>query len=182
MEPSADRIQVRRATTNDAKKVSCLLCACYEDFGRTDSFSHDVVEGLKKTRGSVACVRDDISCQDVFVAEGGGRIKGMVSVRDNEITRLYIDPAFQRKGLGRALFSYAESILRDGGHTRLSLGAAGRSMLPFYKKMGMRFTGERRIESGVCAGMTVVLLEKDIDSHKSVMSCEPPSQESGEQS
>ncbi|MCC6699855.1 MAG: GNAT family N-acetyltransferase [Candidatus Hydrogenedentes bacterium] len=161
-EPARSGNQVRRATAQDAEGLCHLLCACYEDFARTDDFSRDVVEALKETRGSLACVLEDIATQHVFVAEGESRIKGMVSVRGNEITRLYVCPQYQRMGLGSLLFTFAEAFAREGGHLRLFLGAAGRSMLPFYVKMGMRIDHERKIASGPCAGMTVLVLVKGV--------------------
>lgn len=96
----------------------------------------------------------------MFVADDAGDIKGMVSVQDNEITKLYIDPHCQRKGIGKRLFAHAEAFLLSRGHQDMFLGAAADTPVPFYESMGMRITRTETISCGPCSGMKLVVLDK----------------------
>ncbi|MCL4694595.1 MAG: GNAT family N-acetyltransferase [Candidatus Hydrogenedentes bacterium] len=155
-------ISIRVAELRDAEEISHVLCACYEGFIRSDGFEEEVVEQLKQVRGSLPCIRDEIAEGGVFVAEVEGRVAGIVSVHGNEIARLYVAPKHQRCGVGTRLFNCAETCIRASGFAHLTLGAAGRSMLPFYEKLGMCFVREKKIVAGPCAGMTVTILEKQL--------------------
>ncbi|GMV94036.1 MAG: hypothetical protein AMXMBFR82_38140 [Candidatus Hydrogenedentota bacterium] len=139
-----------------------MLCACYEGFIDSDGFAKHVVERLKKSRGSAACVRDEIAEGGVFVAVVEVRIAGVVSVHGNEIARLYVAPEQQRRGVGTLLFNYAETRIRANGFTYLTLGAVGHSMIPFYEKLGMRVVGEKKNVNGPCAGIMTTIMAKQL--------------------
>ena len=117
-------IRIRKATLEDAAIVSRIVCLCYEGFGQTDNWSNDVIIELNKSRGSAKHIRELIANEDMFVADDEGRINGMVSIKDNEITKLYIDPHYQRKGIGKQLFIRAQSFIRSHGYQEIFLGAA----------------------------------------------------------
>jgi len=151
---------IRRATPADAEIASDIVCRCYEAFQETDGWPVDVVRDLKKRRGSIDCIRTLIEDERMWVAEREGRVLGMVSVKGNEITKLFVDPDHQRQGVGRQLFRRAEHLIRDAGHERVFLGAAVRTPVPFYEKMGMTVKGTRRITFGPCVGMTSTILDK----------------------
>jgi len=150
----------RRATRDDAEAISSLVCRCYEGFRQTDGWSKDIVRAVQQGRGSPECIRRLIEEETVFVAHQGPAILGVVSVKANEITKLYVDPEHQRRGVGSRLFARAEAEIRRRGFTGMFLGAAVSSPLPFYEKMGMRIRERRRIDRGPCAGMTSTILEK----------------------
>ena len=153
-------MRIRKATLKDAETVSQIVCLCYESFGQTDDYPNGVIIELKKSRGSAKCIRELITNEDVFVADDEARVKGMVSVKDNEITKLYIDPHYRRRGIGKQLFTHAESFIRSHGHQDMFLGAAVQTPLPFYERMGMQVTRKRTIDRGPCIGMTSIVLEK----------------------
>ena len=153
-------MRTRKATLEDAETVSRIVSLCYEGFGQTDNWSKDVIIELKESRGSAKHIRELTTNEDMFVADDEDRIKGMVSIRDNEITKLYIDPHYQRKGIGKQLFIHAQSFIRSHGHQDMFLGAAAQTPIPFYERMGMRITRQCTIDCGPCIGMTSVVLEK----------------------
>ena len=153
-------MKTRKATLEDVEAVSQIVCLCYEDFGRTDDYSNEAIEELKESRGSVKCLRELMVNEDVFVADDGECIKGMASVKSNEITKLYVHPDYQRKGVGEQLFTQAEAFIQSHGYHDMFLGAAALTSVPFYERMGMRITRERTIDRGPCIGMTSITLEK----------------------
>lgn len=112
-------------------------------------------------RGSAECVRRESREQRYIIARVRDRIVGVVSVSDDLIAKLYVDPAHQGEGVGRALYDSAEGAIRDAGHGRVRLGAFP-TAVPFYEQMGLSRVGEKAA-TGPLAGRTVVLMEKTVE-------------------
>lgn len=83
----------------------------------------------------------------VFVAEGGGRVVGFVTVservhftgsREAYVGELVVAEESERRGVGRALMAAAEDWARGRGLARISLdtGAANADALGFYGALG----------------------------------------------
>ena len=159
---------IREARPEDATAISRVVCLCYEAFRETDDWPSGVVAAVKVRRGSSACIGELIRNEDVFVADDGDEVRGMISIRENEVTKLFVDPGFQRRGVGRSLFLHAEAFIRGRGFGRMFLGAAVRTAIPFYERMGMRVAEKRVIDCGPCVGMTLTILEKERDARRGI--------------
>ncbi len=153
-------IRIRQSTLEDAAALSRIQCLCYEGFGKTDDFNDDIVIQLKNSRGSPEHLREFIMNENVFVAGDEQSVKGMVSIKDNEISKLYVDPHHQKQGIGWELFNYAEAFIRTHGYEGMFVETAARTAIPFYERMGMRVSQTRRIDCGPCIGMTSIILDK----------------------
>ncbi|WP_306118010.1 MULTISPECIES: GNAT family N-acetyltransferase [unclassified Roseitalea] len=73
----------------------------------------------------------------------GERLIGFCGRVDDAIRGLYVEPAWQRRGVGRLLAERAEAAIRERGHTHTAI----RSSLPavdFYRALGYR-DGETRV-------------------------------------
>jgi GNAT superfamily N-acetyltransferase len=83
--------------------------------------------------------------EELWVAEGAGRaIIGFVSIwrPARFIHHLYVDPAWQRRGVGRALLSRAIAVCQGGGgKAELKCGEANRAAQSFYIAAGLRPVG-----------------------------------------
>ena len=53
----------------------------------------------------------DISNGYVYLLEDDGKITGTVTVEENHIGRLFVLPAYQHKGYGRALLDFSEDLI-----------------------------------------------------------------------
>jgi GNAT superfamily N-acetyltransferase len=85
-----------------------------------------------------------------FVAEVDGHVAGMACLRllpcafdpapYAELTELYVEEAYRRRGIGRALFTQIEGVARAAGATRLALITAWRNTeaQAFYHAIGYR--------------------------------------------
>ena len=153
-------IMIRKATQQDAEIASRIICICYEGFGETDDFPGGVIAELKKCRGTAEHVAELITNENFFVADEKNLLKGVVSIKDNEITKLYIDPQYQGKGLGRRLFTHAEAFIKAKGYEDMFAVTATLAAVPFYEKMGMVVSQTRTIDKGPCIGMTSIVLRK----------------------
>ncbi|MDC0336257.1 GNAT family N-acetyltransferase [Pseudodesulfovibrio sp.] len=74
------------------------------------------------------------------VAEVMGRVAGFVMYLDNTITQLWVDPNYQRQGVGRALIEWVESEYRKFGFPVITMYCyeANTNALEFLKKMRCR--------------------------------------------
>lgn len=83
----------------------------------------------------------DIAAGNVRVATGSLRVLGFASLspgrRDGaaELDGLFVDPAFMRRGIGRALVNDAVALARSRGCERIEV-TANPSALEFYVRMG----------------------------------------------
>lgn len=58
-------------------------------------------------------VRSDIKTDTVYLAEEDGTAVGTVTVQGNHILRLFVLPAYQRRGIGAALLDCAEDLISE---------------------------------------------------------------------
>lgn len=74
-----------------------------------------------------------------------GVVKGLVVARGGEIEKLYVEPAFQGRGIGASLLEYAAQSL--GARWLWALEKNERAVR-FYARHGFMPTGGRRLEEG----------------------------------
>ena len=98
---------VRRATPADAS-----------DLARMNAAFNGVLDSAAQIAARLAaCAEIEIA----LVAELDGQVGGFACVRVvpcvlyAELTELYVEPGFRRRGLGRALIAYAEQLARSRG-------------------------------------------------------------------
>ena len=80
----------------------------------------------------------------VWLWEEDGRILGFsaADTRDGSIWALFIDPAHEGRGIGRALFAKACDVLRAAGHATGSLTTEPGSRADrFYQRAGWKVMG-----------------------------------------
>ena len=82
----------------------------------------------------------------IFVWEEDGRIVGFSAAdpRDGNIWALFMDEAYEGRGIARALFERACNVLQDSGCSRMWLETwPGTRAERFYRRAGWRATGIR---------------------------------------
>ncbi len=78
--------------------------------------------------------------------EDGGTVQGFSAgdPRDGTIFGLFVDPAWEGRGIGRALLPLACKTLRDAGHHAAHLDTeAGTRAERFYRRNGWREVGRK---------------------------------------
>lgn len=144
----------------DAPEVSRLLADSYRLLAGREGLSPKQTEFLVKKRGSLACVRRESRSQEYIVARDTGGIVGVVAVSGDTITKLYVSPERVGRGVGRALYEAAESLIRARGGRRVVLGAFP-TAVPFYARMGLSVVGHKEATGGL-EGLTIALMEKEL--------------------
>ena len=86
---------------------------------------------------------------------------GVLSIRGDEIMRLYVDPLWHRKGVGKRLFEEAAKVVKDKGFKKLVLSSLGTYSVPFYVAMRMKMVKERvrMVRAGICFTKSVLELD-----------------------
>jgi cytidine deaminase len=125
---------VRFATSDDAPEIARLNA----DFNETDTPADLIAARLANPHG----------IETILVAEVDGRLVGFAALRittspfyrdpNAELTELYVEPAYHRQGIGRALATYAEALARSNGVGEMLVvaGYDNPSALAFYQSLG----------------------------------------------
>jgi GNAT superfamily N-acetyltransferase len=90
-------------------------------------------------------IAEDLAVGNVFLAMAAGGAVGTVTVRGNEICRMFVLPARQKQGYGKALLIFAERQISKN-HTVIRLDAS----LPakaIYLKHGYRTVASHAIQT-----------------------------------
>jgi len=107
----------------------------------------------------------------VFVALDGTRIAGHVQLTDGadraeaEVKNMAVDPAYQRRGVGRGLMTAAIAAARAEGRSRLVVATAAADVgnLRFYQRLGFRLRAVERdaftAATGYATGLTIDAIE-----------------------
>jgi GNAT superfamily N-acetyltransferase len=123
---------IRKATADDIPRVMEIRANVRENRLRDPS------------RVKVEDVRWYVDNPGLFVWEEGGRIVGFSAAdpRDGNIFALFIEEAFEGRGIGRALLERACRVLIEAKCPRIWLTTwPGTRAERFYRKAGWRVTG-----------------------------------------
>jgi len=129
---------------DDIDNVSRLLCSCYNWLADVEQYDQTELDFLLTKRGSTETVRRESAIEKYYVATADEVIVGMVSIKGNNITKLYVHPDHHGKGIGKELFKAAKDEITNAGFKELNAVAIGESAVPFYKKMGMHIIDRKK--------------------------------------
>lgn len=74
-----------------------------------------------------------------------GIIKGFIHMTGTELSKIYVDPFFQSKGIGKELLEFA---VKEYSADNLWALEKNKRAVSFYLKHGFQLTGERKLEEG----------------------------------
>jgi len=157
----AKTVQIQEMTEDDHHRVSEILCSCYGWLAEREGFTGEQLQFLLSERGSVETVRQESKSQTYLVAFNDRTLVGVVAVKGNEITRLYVEPEYHHQGIGRMLLEEAENVIRRIGLEEVTFGAR-ETAVPFYEAMGMTVVGHKAHRAQVFARREVVLMKKSL--------------------
>ncbi len=160
---------IRTASERDIEPVRSLLM-------KTWHATYDPIYGTDKVNDMIALWHTPAALKErvekkggeFLVADDGKRIGGMAyAVMSNSMAKtallyqLYVDPQFQRQGVGRDLFAELETCFPDAEIMRLEVEPKNTVAIAFYGGVG--FSEVDRIErmAGV-EGMPGIVMEKSL--------------------
>ena len=136
---------IRQATADDASRIAEIIVFnnrinYFPIFG-DEGFSFGEVQVIPLARKYL----DEPGRLNRVWVYDDGVVKGLIDVCGDEIEKLYVEPAFQGRGIGAALLAHAVARL---GARRLWALEKNAGALRFYARHGFAPTGERRLEEG----------------------------------
>lgn len=134
---------LRRATVFDVFQMSQVLIRSITHLCAADHGKDPHLLSLWTANKDPQTIRGWIqSGSEVWVAELAGQIAAVGGVRlGSEISLLYVDPSYVRRGIGRALLARLEQELADQGCEQASLDAT-HTARAFYLRYGWVQAGE----------------------------------------
>jgi ribosomal protein S18 acetylase RimI-like enzyme len=96
---------------------------------------------------SIGALRERNRKGYVFIAERDGKVVATGSLAGGEITGVFVDPEYQRMGIGAEVMSHLEDRAAAAGckEVELSVSLPSRG---FYERQGYTITDERSIDVG----------------------------------
>jgi diamine N-acetyltransferase len=148
-------LTLRRATGDDAAKLSLIGCATFLETFANDhpgdatvaflqSYHSEAAwaETLRKPDVAVWIVEQVAGCPIGYAVLAPGSLPG-TTAEDAELKRIYVLSRWHGTGTGRALFDVAEAEARTRGAARLVLSVYTRNAraIRFYEKQGFTVIG-----------------------------------------
>jgi GNAT superfamily N-acetyltransferase len=158
-------IKIRSFGPSDLKVVKELVDKTMEVNYR-GFFCEEVMEYFNRFHGDVNVLQVAILGQTI-VAEKDGRILGTGSIIDDYILRVYIDPAYQRQGVGRLVMAALEQWAASRGKKKVRLRATDISR-SYYEKIGYTVMEKNLEETENGKELVYYLMEKDVGQKDSV--------------
>jgi N-acetylglutamate synthase-like GNAT family acetyltransferase len=128
-------IKIRKFKKEDAKKVDYLIKQA-QLITLKDYYPKRIIEWFCK-RNTPSKIIAKSKQIELFVAVEEDKILGINGLKENQVRKFYVNPKYQRKGVGRKLMENIENLAKKRKIKKLivhsSLYAEG-----FYKKMGFK--------------------------------------------
>jgi GNAT superfamily N-acetyltransferase len=135
---------IRRATESDRGRISEIRFSVKENILRDRTrVTHEMVTWFMENPG-------------IWLWDEDGKVLGFsaADTRDGSIFALFIDPAHEGQGIGRALFAKALDCLREAGHSTGHLTTQPGSRADrFYQKAGWKVIGTSERGERIFHGM-----------------------------
>ena len=88
--------------------------------------------------------KDKAALENTYLYDDGV-VRGLIRVENGEIKKLFVDPFFQRRGIGGKLIEFA---IDEKQADRLWALEKNTGAIRFYERYGFRLTGEKTFEDG----------------------------------
>lgn len=148
MRGAGKEVKIRPARLDEMTALTELSMRSKQSNGYDDAF-------MEACRDELTVTQARMDAGTYWVAEAKGAIRGCVALgiddggTSGEINAFFIDPDWQKRGIGRMLWQRILEQARAAGLVRLHL-ASDPSAVPFYEKLGFVTIGE--IPSGSIEG------------------------------
>jgi GNAT superfamily N-acetyltransferase len=146
--------EIRRALPSDAEEISRVIVRTLHETNGRDYPAHvitAVAENFSPER-----VAENLTTRKTFVAIVDGVVVGTASLDGRVVRSVYVDPAYQGKGIGARLMGVLEGLAREQAAFTLSVPSSITAE-GFYRKLGFvfvrnQFHGDER----------TIIMKKDI--------------------
>ena len=155
-------MKIREMEEKDLEAVSTI---CIDSFTKSvaGTLSLEGVSTFSEIASSDSILKRMNEDNLIFVAECNGRIKGVIELKEGRhIAMLFVEPEYQKKGVGRKLLSSALSYARVDTVTV----SASLSSVPVYEKYGFECKGDISESAGLVYQPMEIELNKALQTDK----------------
>ncbi len=141
-------------------EVSALVTRVFREFIASDYSDEGVAEFLSYARAESLAARQETG-HFVLLAVAAGQLVGAIEMRNlDHISLLFVDPAFQGKGVATELVRRSLDLCRDR-RPDLSTITVNSSpyAVPIYARLGFRPTGPQQTKHGISFVPMVLAVE-----------------------
>lgn len=152
---------VRPVVRSDFGRLKELMSAALRTLGSQEGWTDGEIAHMIADHTSEEGMRQLSEKQEWLVACQDAEVVGLVTIWRNEIARLYVDPRWHRRGIGRTLFNAAERAVTDSGFSEIRTCCFPASA-SFYKAMGMSVQGRQPCHAECFAGRELLVMSKEL--------------------
>ncbi|WP_233168099.1 GNAT family N-acetyltransferase [Xylophilus sp. ASV27] len=142
-------MDIRRAVPADAQAISALILSLAHHFlARVDGAGADAFLAALQPAG----IERNLGNKELeyYVGMAAGALAGVVAVRrGTHLFHLFVDPAFQRRGVARALWTHVATAQGWRGASAAVTVNSTPFAQPFYESVGFRAAGPRVETNGI---------------------------------
>ncbi|MBU1136114.1 MAG: GNAT family N-acetyltransferase [Nanoarchaeota archaeon] len=128
-------MEIRKFKKEDARKVSNLIRKCFREVNSKD-YPKKVIDFMCSHFSPKKIIVNSAKRQ-IFVAVEKDKIIGTVSIHDNIILTVFVNPKIHGKGIGKKLMTKVESEAKKNGFKSVKLPSSI-TAIDFYKKLGYK--------------------------------------------
>ena len=152
---------LRTMNPGEEVEVSNLVARSFNEFIAPD-FPDEGIEEFFRYSNPRALIKRSEGNHFVLVAEAEGTIAGMIEIREmKHVSMLFVDKAFQRRGIGKELLRAALDRIKAGSRPPRKVTVhSSRFALPFYESLGFVRIEEEKIIHGVIHILMALVLDE----------------------
>lgn len=142
--------QIRSAYRDEWQDAMALAWKTFLQF-EADVYTSEGVRNFEKFITDSTLYRMFVKGEyQLFIALDQRKIVGMITLRDStHISLLFVDAAYHRKGIGRALIKYlTDYLLTEVGAGRVTVNASPYGV-GFYHRIGFRDLSTEEVRDGI---------------------------------
>lgn len=165
------KLEIRKFEDKDLDELSSLISRVLREIN-IETYSKEIIEALVETNTPnklskfarkednlvLVCLTDR---EQIYDKDNFSKIVGTVSLVKNRVRKLYVDPDYQRRGIGTKLVREIEQKAVERGYSYVFL-TADPDVVGFYQKLGYKKQEEER-ESIDNLSFEVVRMEKSFE-------------------
>lgn len=149
-----NKIQIRKFQETDFDD----LCVIHDQARKQELKAANLEAAFKPLK--IAAIEEDLFSYNIYVAAIDEKIVAFVAFSDDELAWLYVDPSFQKQGIGSKLIEFSLTKMKRPAYLEVLTGNPAKSL---YLHKGFKFLQH---ESGKMPGNETFHVEVDLLIYK----------------
>ncbi|MEK2461317.1 GNAT family N-acetyltransferase [Lactobacillus gasseri] len=134
------------------------LCVIHDQARKQELKAANLEAAFKPLK--IAAIEEDLFSYNIYVAAIDEKIVAFVAFSDDELAWLYVDPSFQKQGIGSKLIEFSLTKMKRPAYLEVLTGNPAKSL---YLHKGFKFLQH---ESGKMPGNETFHVEVDLLIYK----------------